>query len=116
MDANDVLNDVGGTIVDIGEFDVLNDVGGSIVDIVHVDGCIPRRSWHGCDLPPRQLQPVLVLPLAPQHPQTIPLSISAKVYSGCMIVDLLNQYNMIEKNNYQLHKNLAIGQYKRNEQ
>ena len=43
MDANDVLNDVGGTIVDIGEFDVLNAVGGSIVDIVHVDGCIPRR-------------------------------------------------------------------------
>ena len=80
MDANDVLNDVGGTIVDIGEFDVLNDVGGSIVDIVHVGGCIPRRR-HGCDLPPRQLQPVLVLPLAPQHPHcTIPLSISAKVY------------------------------------
>jgi hypothetical protein len=25
-----------------------------------------------------------------------------------MIVDLLNQYNMIEKNNYQLHKNLRI--------
>jgi len=113
MDANDVLNDVGGTIVDIGEFDVLNDVGGSIVDIVHGG----QISWHGCDLPPRQLQPVLVLPSALQQPHfTIPLSISAKVYSGCMIVDLLNQYNMIEKNNYQLHKNLAIGQYKRNEQ
>ena len=112
MDANDVLNDVGGTIVDIGEFDVLNDVGGSIVDIVHVDGCIPRRSWHRCDLPPRQLQPVIFLPTMRQQPHiisfTIPLSISAKVYSGCMIVDLLNQYNMIEKNNYQLHKNLRI--------
>ena len=108
MDANDVLNDVGGTIVDIGEFDVLNDVGGSIVDIVHGG----QISWHGCDLPPRQLQPVIFLPTMRQQPHiisfTIPLSISAKVYSGCMIVDLLNQYNMIEKNNYQLHKNLRI--------